>query len=93
MASTIQCLFNVDELRSLLKHYDPSSVSSAIQSQNSHRVVTAMKFIFDRLVSAKVPIEPEAFWGALKNAFPQFAHQERGVYSQHDAEEVGWVDT
>lgn len=61
--------------------------SGILGSDTSQNVVVALRELFKLLEKSGEAVPPIVFVQTLRAAFPQFAQQERGHFSQQDAEE------
>mmetsp|Transcript_2653 Transcript_2653/g.7188 ORF Transcript_2653/g.7188 Transcript_2653/m.7188 type:complete len:491 (-) Transcript_2653:141-1613(-) len=86
MNSTLQCLRVVEPLRTLLESYGADS--EAPTPDSSHRLTLATKNVMAEITrKTSKPVSPYMFLNVLREAFPTFAQQQNGIYSQQDAEE------
>jgi ubiquitin carboxyl-terminal hydrolase 14 len=83
MNSTVQALVAVPELRVALQKYTarPDDLS------NDALFTTTMKDLSRELAFGGVTVEPQTFWGLLRQINPQFNERGEHGYSQQDADE------
>jgi ubiquitin carboxyl-terminal hydrolase 14 len=83
MNSTLQCLYNVPELKRVLNDF-----SSPGQSDQSKVLTSAAGSLFAQMDKSAQPVSPMAFVMTLRGVFPQFDQRNReGFHMQQDAEE------
>lgn len=84
LASTLQCLYRVPELRAALAAYAPPPALA----DPAARLTAATRSLFASLAAADEPVRPDGVLASLRAAFPQFAQAgPGGVPAQQDAEE------
>ncbi|RLV91234.1 Autophagy-related protein 18 [Spathaspora sp. JA1] len=82
--STLQALFQIDDITSRLKEYRPQQT----QQQVNDGLVLSLKNVFQQMSAKQESINPTLFLALFRNLFPQFAEQQHGIYKQQDAEEA-----
>mmetsp|Transcript_38551 Transcript_38551/g.46608 ORF Transcript_38551/g.46608 Transcript_38551/m.46608 type:complete len:495 (+) Transcript_38551:208-1692(+) len=86
MNSTIQCLYNIPDLKDQLNTYAPGS--SSMGNEANERLTLATKDLFGQLTTSLTPVTPMRFHGTLTQQFPQFGQRGNdGSLQQQDAEE------
>jgi len=84
MNATLQCLLNVNDLRSKLDGYAPPGA----EERDIDSVLTAQfRGVMAQLNSTTDSITPLQFVMALRQRFPRFAEMQNGGYMQQDADE------
>mmetsp|Transcript_11570 Transcript_11570/g.23128 ORF Transcript_11570/g.23128 Transcript_11570/m.23128 type:complete len:492 (-) Transcript_11570:40-1515(-) len=85
MNSTLQCLYNVPELKSSLINFQ---AKPGAQSDQSQALTSAAGSLFAKMDKSAVSVSPMEFVLTLRGMFPQFDQRSReGFHMQQDAEE------
>ena len=91
MNATIQCLYAVPELRSILNDASAAgggTPASAPAPGGGTALANATRDLFNEIKNSNAAVTPFRFLALLRQLFPQFAQVgQGGVYSQQDAEE------
>ena len=91
MNATIQCLYAVPELRSILNDASTAgggTPASAPAPGGGTALANATRDLFNEIKNSNAAVTPFRFLALLRQLFPQFAQVgQGGVYSQQDAEE------
>ena len=83
MNSTLQCLYNVPELKTVLNDF-----KAPPQGDQSKVLTSAAGTLFAQMDKSAQPVSPMAFVMTLRGVFPQFDQRSReGYHMQQDAEE------
>lgn len=83
MNSTLQCLYNVPELKTALTNF-----KAPPQGEQSKVLTDAAGALFSQMDKSAQPVSPMAFVMTLRGVFPQFDQRSReGFHMQQDAEE------
>lgn len=83
MNSTLQCLYNVPELKTVLNDF-----KAPPQDDQSKILTSAAGSLFAQMDKSAQPVSPMAFVMTLRGVFPQFDQRSReGFHMQQDAEE------
>lgn len=82
MNSTVQCLYNVPELKNAVKTFTKHG------SDGDHVLTNAAGVLFQNMDRSAQPVSPMEFVLTLRGRFPQFDQRSReGFHMQQDAEE------
>ncbi|KAK6461956.1 hypothetical protein DFJ63DRAFT_330959 [Scheffersomyces coipomensis] len=84
--SSLQSIFQIEDIASRLKTF---TVSGSSSSNPSQALLSALRLLFQQMSSKHEKVTPSLFLSLFRNVYPQFAEQDnRGFYKQQDAEEA-----